>query len=421
MKKVARCAAGAPARRGNVAGAEAVKLSAQEVIDAYGRYVIHTYGRVPLVFARGEGAYLWDVEGKRYLDFVSGGRAGTGLGHCHPSVVAALREQLDRVMFVSNDFYHPWGAELARMLSERTAGCKAFFCNSGAEASETAIKLARKWGTLHDKGHSPAIITCDRGFHGRTMGALSATAQTKFHKGFEPMLPGFRYVAFNDIEALHAALEPATCAVFLEPVQGESGIYPAAPEYLRQVAEVCQKQQILLMVDEVQSGFGRTGKYWAYEHYGVQPDVITTAKALAGGLPIGVCLAKPEVAEAMQPGDHGCTFGGNPFSCAGGIAALKALDEHGYVENAARMGERLLSALRKHQQSSRTVADVRGLGLMIAVELGVPQAKAVFDRCVEAGLIVNPVGETILRLLPPVIVTQAQVDEALAILTKALG
>jgi predicted acetylornithine/succinylornithine family transaminase len=399
---------------------EAAKLTGPQVIEAYDRYVIQTYGRIPLVFARGEGAYLWDSEGKRYLDFVSGGRAGTGLGHRHPAVVAALREQLERVMFISNDFYHPWGAQLARMLSERSGGRKIFFCNSGAEASETAIKLARKWGSLN-KGPGPhAIITADRGFHGRTMGALSATAQTKFHKGFEPVLSGFRYVPFNDIAALRAAIGPETCAVYLEPVQGESGIYPADREYLPQVAELCRKERILFMVDEVQTGFGRTGKYWAYEHYGVEPDVVTTAKALAGGLPIGACLAKPDAA-VLQPGDHGCTFGGNPFSCAGAIAALSALDEHGYVENAARQGEHLLKGLREHQRGSKSVADVRGLGLMIAIELGVPEARAVFDRCLEAGLVINPVGDTILRLLPPVIITASQADEALGILKKALG
>jgi acetylornithine/N-succinyldiaminopimelate aminotransferase len=394
--------------------------SGQAVMDAYERYVIRTYGRIPLVFERGEGAYLWDSAGKRYLDFVSGGRAGTGLGHCHPAVVAALKEQLERVMFISNDFYHPWGAELGRLLSERSGGRKAFFCNSGAEASETAIKLARKWGHQNRGPNSHTIVTCERGFHGRTMGALSATAQTKFHQGFEPILSGFRYVPFNDIEALRAAVDDTVCAFFLEPVQGESGIYPADPTYLRQAADLCRERNILLMVDEVQTGFGRTGKYWAFEHYGVEPDVITTAKALAGGLPIGACLATPAAA-VLQPGDHGCTFGGNPFSCAGAIAALKVLDDNGYVANAARVGERLLAGLRRHQKESRTVADVRGLGLMIGVELGVPEAKAVFDRCVEGGLVVNAVGDNILRLLPPVILTEAQADQALAIFIQALA
>jgi predicted acetylornithine/succinylornithine family transaminase len=398
-----------------------VKLSKEQVIDAYGRYVITTYGRIPMVFERGEGAYMWDVDGKRYLDFVSGGRAGTALGHCHPAVVAALKEQLERVMFISNDFYHPYGAELARMLSERSGGRKAFFCNSGAEAAETALKLARKWGKIHHGENCTSVITFERSFHGRTMGALSATGQTKFHKGFEPMLAGFRYVPFNDIAALRAAVGPETCAVFLEPVQGESGIYPATPEYLPQVEALCREKQILFMVDEVQSGFGRTGRYWAFEHYGVEPDVITTAKALAGGLPIGAALAKPEVAEALQPGDHGCTYGGNPFSCAGGVAALRALDEGGYVANAAHVGEHLIGRLRALQQKTGALTEVRGLGLMIGLELAAPRAKEVFDRCMADGLIVNNVGDTILRLLPPVILTQAQADEALEILERALG
>jgi acetylornithine/N-succinyldiaminopimelate aminotransferase len=392
-------------------------LNQDQVLDWYQTYVMRTYGRVPIAFDRGEGAYLWDTGGKRYLDFVSGGRAGTALGHQHPKVIAAMQEQMGKLLFLSNDFHHPPGAALARMLSERSGGRVSFFCNSGTEASETAIKLARKWGHTHGGPGKHEVITFERGFHGRTMGSISATAQTKFQQGFEPVLPGFKYVPFNDLEALKAAIGPATAAIYVEPVQGESGIYPATAEFMQGAAELCAKNQCLFMVDEVQTGFGRTGKFWAYEHYGVEPDVIATAKALAGGLPIGACLSKPECA-ALVPGDHGCTFGGNPLSAAAAVGALLALDEGHYIENAARQGAVLKERLQKLVPEK--LAEVRGLGLMIGVDLKEPKAKAVFDACLAAGLVVNPVGDSILRLLPPVIVTDEQVSEGVGILETAI-
>jgi acetylornithine/N-succinyldiaminopimelate aminotransferase len=392
-------------------------LNQDQVLDWYQTYVMRTYGRVPIAFERGEGAYLWDTAGKRYLDFVSGGRAGTALGHRHPRVLEAMREQMEKLLFLSNDFHHPAGAALGRMLSERSSGRVAFFCNSGAEASETALKLARKWGHTHGGPQKHEILTFERGFHGRTMGALSATAQTKFHQGFEPVLPGFRYLPFNDLAAVKAAIGANTCAVFVEPVQGESGIYPATQEFMVGIADLCAKNNVLFMVDEVQTGFGRTGRFWAYEHYGVEPDVVTTAKALAGGLPIGACLAKPECA-SLVPGDHGCTFGGNPLSSAAAVGALTALEENRYVENAAAMGARLKERLQT--QVPGRLKEVRGLGLMIGIDLLQPNAKAVFDTCLQNGLVINQVGDTILRLLPPVVVTAEQVDEAVAILERAL-
>jgi predicted acetylornithine/succinylornithine family transaminase len=392
-------------------------LNQAQVLDWYQTYVMRTYGRVPIAFERGEGAYLWDMDGKRYLDFVSGGRAGTALGHRHPKVIAAMQEQMERLLFLSNDFHHPPGAALGRMLSDRSGGRVAFFCNSGTEASETAIKLARKWGHTHGGPAKHEIITFERGFHGRTMGSISATAQTKFQQGFEPVLPGFKYLPFNDLQALKTAIGRATCAVYVEPVQGESGIYPASTEFMQGAAELCAKNQCLFMVDEVQTGFGRTGKFWAYEHYGVEPDVVATAKALAGGLPIGACLSKPDCA-ALVPGDHGCTFGGNPLSAAAAVGALQALDEGHYIENAARQGAVLKERLKNLVPDK--LAEVRGLGLMIGVDLKEPKAKAVFDACLAAGLVVNPVGDTILRLLPPVIVTDEQVNEGASILEAAI-
>jgi acetylornithine/N-succinyldiaminopimelate aminotransferase len=392
-------------------------LNQDQVLDWYQTYVMRTYGRVPIAFDRGEGAYLWDTGGKRYLDFVSGGRAGTALGHRHPKVLEAMREQMERLLFLSNDFHHPPGAALGRMLAERSGGRVAFFCNSGAEASETALKLARKWGHTHGGPQKHEIITFQRSFHGRTMGALSATAQTKFHQGFEPVLAGFKYLPFNDLNALRSALGPNTAAIFLEPVQGESGIYPATQEFMLGAAELCAKNNVLFMVDEVQTGFGRTGKFWAYEHYGIEPDVVTTAKALAGGLPIGACLAKPECA-ALVPGDHGCTFGGNPLSSAAAVGALQAMDEGGYIENAAKQGARLKDRLQKLVPDK--LKEVRGPGLMVGMDLTELKAKAVFDTCLANGLVINQVGDTILRLLPPVVVTAEQIDEGAAILEAVI-
>ena len=397
----------------------AIRMTGQEVLDAYQASIQHTYGKTPIVFVRGEGAHLWDAKGRGYLDFVSGGRAGTALGHCHPDVTHALAEQIRTLLFVSNDFYNPWTAKLGQLLSARSGGRKAFFCNSGAEASETALKLARKWG--HERGGPERyeIITCDGSFHGRTMGALSATGQTKFHRGFDPMLPGFRYVPFNDSKALEAAITPQTCAVYIEPVQGESGTYPAHPDYLPAVEAICRERGILFMVDEVQTAFGRTGRYWAYEHYGVEPDVIATAKALGGGLPIGACLATPEAC-ALVPGDHGCTFGGNPFCAAGAVAALEALDRHGYVANAAAQGERMMARLREWKRGNAKITEARGLGLMLALEFTGAEGKAVAAACLDRGLVVHTAGDSILRILPPVCITTEEVEEGLGILEAAL-
>ncbi len=394
-------------------------LSQQEVLSAYAATYQHTYGRTPVVFVRGEGCQLWHSEGRRYLDFVSGGRAGTALGHCHPDVTAALKRQLETLMFVSNDFHHPWGARLGQLLQARSGDRKAFFCNSGAEATEAALKLARKWAQAKDGPGRHEIVTTTGSFHGRTMGALSATGQEKFHRGFQPLVPGFRYVPFNDLAAMDAALTPAVAAVLLEPVQGESGIYPAAPEYLQGVERLCRERGILFMADEVQTGFGRTGRFWAFEHYAVDPDVITLAKALGGGLPVGACLAKPEFC-ALVPGDHGCTYGGNPFAAAGAVAALEALDRHGYMENAARQGEKLLGRLRDLQRRLPAIQEVRGLGLMLAIEFSAPHASQVVARCLERGLILHAVGDRIIRMLPALVIADAEVEEGLRILEGVL-
>jgi acetylornithine/N-succinyldiaminopimelate aminotransferase len=392
--------------------------STDQVISDYHQYVQTTYGRTPVVFVRGSGVYLWDAEGKRYLDWVSGGRAGNALGHCHPDVTAALRSQIETLTYVSNDFYHPWGARLGKLLAERSGGRKPFFCNSGAEASETAIKLARKWGHQRRGAGCHEILTFERSFHGRTLGALSATGQTKFHQGFEPMAPGFRYLPWGDLEALAAAIGPQTCAVFLEPVQGEAGIHVASPEFLRGIQAECERSDVLFILDEVQTGFGRTGRFWAYEHANLDPHVVTLAKALGGGLAMGACLAKPDFC-ALVPGDHGCTFGGNPLAAAAACAAIEALDRHELIANAAALGEYLLGRFRELASRRPAIRECRGLGLMLAIEFHGGEGKAVLEKCLAAGLIVHPVGDGILRILPPLILTREQADEGLAILETA--
>ena len=394
--------------------------SRDQILDSYQQYVQTTYGRTPLAFVRGEGVYLWDTGGKRYLDWVSGGRAGNALGHCHPDVSEALHRQLDTLTYVSNDFYNPWGARLGQLLAERSGGRKSFFCNSGAEASETAIKLARKWGHARRGPDCHEVITFSRSFHGRTYGALSATAQTKFHQGFQPMVPGFTHVPWEDLDALAAAMGPQTCAVFLEPVQGESGTYPATPGFMQGIERLCRERDVLFMVDEVQTGFGRTGRFWAHEHSGVDPDVVTLAKALGGGFAIGACLARPDAC-ALVPGDHGCTFGGHPFAAAAAGAAIDAVDRHGYVENAAQQGEYLLGRFREMAGKYQSIREVRGLGLMLAMEFHGSQGRQAQAVSLEQGLIMHTVGDGILRILPPIILTREQADEGLSILEAAIA
>ncbi|MBI3911603.1 MAG: acetylornithine/succinylornithine family transaminase [Armatimonadetes bacterium] len=393
-------------------------MSTPQVLNGYERAVQCTYGRIPIAFVRGRGARLWDSEGKEYLDFVSGGRAGTGLGHCHPRVVEAIRRQAEALLFVSNDFHHPWGARLGELLAQRSGGRKAFFCNSGTEASETAIKLARKWGSQN--GGRYEIVTAQGSFHGRTLGALSATGQTKFHQGFQPLLEGFHYCRWNDPDSLASAVNARTCAIYLEPVQGESGTYPASPAFMQAAARLARERGCLLMVDEVQTGFGRTGRYWAYEHYSVEPHVIATAKALGGGLPIGACLALPEYC-ALVPGDHGCTFGGNPLCAAAAVAALEALDAENLVERAATLGERMLGTMRDWARQYPSITEVRGLGLMQAIEFHGDQAATVGRGALERGLITHTVGAGILRLLPPLCLTDEEADRGLAILAREIS
>jgi acetylornithine/N-succinyldiaminopimelate aminotransferase len=385
-------------------------------------YLLNLYTpiRMPMVIARGQGACLWDTEGNEYLDFVSGGRAVTGLGHCHPKVVRAICEQAGALLHVSNDFYTEPQLRLAQRLSDLFGG-RCFFCNSGAEANEAAIKLARKYGFGTAGPDKHEIVTALKSFHGRTFGALAATGQPKYHQGFQPLPRGFIYVPFNDIEALRQAVTPRTCAVMLEPILGESGIYPAAPEYLAAARDLCSANNAALILDEVQTGLGRTGRMFAYQHYDIQPDIITLAKGLGGGVPIGAMLARPPIADSFEPGDHASTFGGSPLPAAAALAALDAIEEEKLIDNAARIGERLAQGLQELRKNTSLVKEIRARGLMIALDLAQPVANAVKERCATRGLLIITVGDSMLRLLPPLILSEEQADRGLAILREVLG
>jgi predicted acetylornithine/succinylornithine family transaminase len=381
-------------------------------------YVLRTYGRLPIGFVRGEGARLWDTEGKVYLDFLAG-IAVCGLGHCHPELVAALTEQAGKLWHTSNLYYIEPQAQLARKLVENSVFDQVFFCNSGAEANEAAIKLARKYGHVRRGQETPEIIATDHSFHGRTLATVTATGQPKYHKGFEPLVPGFVHVPYNDLAAARAAVTDQTCAFLIEPIQGESGIYPATPEYLQGLRALCDERNLLLIADEVQTGMGRTGKLFAYEHYGIEPDVMTLAKCLGGGFPLGAMLTKAHCA-VLEPGNHASTFGGNFLATAVGNAVMDVLQEENLVENAAQVGEYFRGRLRELQEKHPCIVEVRGKGVMNAIQLNSGNAGALHQACLERGLIINAIGDHILRFQPPLIITPREVNEAIEILDEAL-
>jgi predicted acetylornithine/succinylornithine family transaminase len=392
---------------------EAKALERQHLLNLYGPI------RMPMVIARGEGARLWDTEGREYLDFISGGRAVTGLGHCPPKVVEAIRKQAGQLIHVSNDFYTEPQLLLAKRLSDLFGG-RCFFCNSGAEAAEAAIKLARKRAYQTSGPEKHEIVTALKSFHGRTMGALAATGQPKYHRGFQPLPGGFVHVPFNDIEALRNAVSASTCAIMLEPILGESGVYPATPEYLSAARELCDANGALLVFDEVQTGLGRTGRMFAYEHFGTEPDVLTLAKGLGAGMPIGAMLAREPAASAFEPGDHASTFGGSALPAAAALAVLEVMEEERVLDNAARIGARLADGLRAIQQKIALIAEIRAWGMMIGVDLARPVAAKVKERCIARGLLIITVGDRMLRLLPPLILTEEQADRGLGVLEQVL-
>jgi predicted acetylornithine/succinylornithine family transaminase len=373
-----------------------------------------TYPPPPVTFVRGEGSRLFDEDGRRYLDFISG-LAVTSLGHSHPEVADALSAQARTLLHVSNLYGTTPQRDVASTLDRLIGGGgKVFFCNSGAEANECAIKLARKWG-----GHGRyAVVSAYGSFHGRTLATLHATGQPQKHEPFQPLPEGFRHVAWDDLEALAAAVDPTVVvAVLLEPVQGEGGVNPASEQYFRGVRQLCDERGVLLVVDEVQTGLGRTGRWFGFQHFGVRPDIVTMAKALGNGVPIGACWARAEVADAFQPGDHATTFGGQPLATAAARTVLAVMEREDVPARAMAAGARL----RKGLESLDGVGQVRGLGLLLAAELDAPRAKAIATRCLEEGLLLNAVSESALRLAPSLLVSDDEVDEAVAILGKVLG
>ncbi|WP_243372082.1 acetylornithine transaminase [Geotalea sp. SG265] len=394
-------------------------MNAQQWIAKGDKYIMKTYGRYPLVPVRGEGCRVWDADGKRYLDFLAG-IAVNNLGHCHPKVVAALQKQAGELIHCSNYYHIPSQIELAEILCSNSFADRAFFCNSGAEANEAAIKLARKYSREKFGADRYQIITALSSFHGRTMATVSATGQEKVQKFFDPLLHGFVHVPFNDAEALRKTITPATCAIMLEPIQGEGGIVIPDGEYFRQVRRICDENKLLLIFDEVQVGIGRTGKLFAHEHFGVTPDIMTLAKALAGGAPIGTMLAREEVAEFFGPGTHGSTFGGNPLVTAAGVAAMKAILEEGILNHAEEIGEYLLGELEGLKKRFPVITEVRGIGLMIGAELSIPGGDIV-KKALERGLLLNVTHDTVLRFVPPLIVGKQEVDEMIGILSGILA
>jgi len=393
-------------------------LDTVSAIDA--EFHMHTYARKQVMFLRGEGMRLIDDDGKEYLDFVSGIGA-VNLGHSHPAVVEAVREQIGRLTHVSNLYHVEHRAELARDIATLFgAPSRVFFCNSGTEATEGVIKLARRWGRAHRGPTCHRIVTAERSFHGRTLAALAATGQPSKQEAFEPLPSGFSHVPLNDIEALDASIDERTCAVLLEPVQGEGGVYPCDFEYLVAARRLCDEREVLLMFDEVQTGLWRCGTPFAWQHFGVQPDVAYLAKSLANGLPAGAIVARAEVADAFAPGDHGSTFGGGPVIAAAARACLRALQDEHLGENAVAVGEYLREGLRTFAGRTGAVADVRGIGLMNALEFTEPIAADVAASGLGKGLVLNNIGSHILRILPPLVCGRAEVDTLLTALYEVV-
>jgi len=392
-------------------------MTNKDIIDLGGKYLFQIYPRAPLALVRGRGCRVWDADGKEYLDFFAS-TVVVNLGHCHPNVTRAITEQANTILHVSNLHHSAPQAELAQRLVTTSFADRAFLCNSGAEANEAAIKLARKYGADHGGGRYE-IITAIGSFHGRTIATITATGQEKVRHGFQPLPEGFRYAPYNDVAALEATVTDRTIAIMLEPILGEGGIVVPAPDYLERVRELCDRHELLLILDEVQTGMGRLGKLFGYQHCGITPDVMTLGKGLGSGVPIGAMLATEPVAETFGIGAHGTTFGGNALTCAAGVAVIDTLLDDGVLAHCQAMGEYLRDRLRRMQGALPIIRDVRGQGLLVGAELGEPGA-AVIDRCREAGLLLNCTAEKVLRFSPPLIITRDEIDEGLAIVERAL-
>lgn len=387
-----------------------------EIIDKANKVIARTYNRFPIVITKGRGCTLWDSDGRAYTDFVAG-IAVCNLGHAHPRVAKALSKQAETLFHVSNLYYTVPQTELASWLVNNSFADRVFFCNSGAEANEAAIKLVRKY--FNDKGEEGRcrIIAMEKSFHGRTMATLSATGQEKMRKGFEPVLNGFDFVPFNDIEALQSKIYPSTCAVLIEPIQGEGGVRCPAPEYLKGVRQICDETGTLLIFDEIQTGMGRTGKLFAYENFGIEPDVMTLAKALANGLPIGAMLAREHIAEAFVPGSHASTFGGTPVVTAASLEVVKILIEENIIDDCRKIGEYFKQKLFRLKDRHESIIDVRGIGLLLAMKIKVDGDKVV-KACMDKGFLINCIQGNILRFIPPLIIGKEEIDSLTACLDE---
>ena len=391
-------------------------MDSQTMMMLSEKYVANTYARFPILLVRGKGTRVWDLEGEEYLDFVSG-LAVCNLGHCHPRVVKAIQTQAEKLIHVSNFYYIEPQIQLASLLCKHSFADKVFFCNSGAEANEGAFKLARKYAKQKMGKDRYEIITMERSFHGRTLATLTATGQEKFRKGYEPLMPGFKYVPFNDIGAVKNGINSKTCAVMLEPIQGEGGVNCPSEGYLKALREICDEKGLLLIFDEVQVGMGRTGKLFAYEHDRVEPDMLTLAKSLAGGVPIGALLIKKEVADSFEPGDHASTFGGNPLATAAGVAALTTILEEGMLENCEKMGNDFLSQLEEIEKKFPFVKEVRGKGLILGMELKI-DGSSIVKEMLRKKILINCTMGNVLRFLPPLIVAKEEIDRVVKTLEE---
>lgn len=386
----------------------------RKTIRLYYDYVVPCYTKFPLVLERGSGIRVWDAKGDEYLDFFPGW-AVSGIGHCHRRVSEAIKRQSERLIHVSNNYYHELQGVLAETIIRHSFPGKVFFSNSGAEANEAAFKLARKWGNPHKN----EIITMERSFHGRTLATISATGQKKYQEGFEPILSGFKSVPFNDLDALEKAITPKTAAIVLEPIQGEGGVNIAGQSYLSGVRRLCNEKKILLILDEVQTGMGRTGRMFCYKNYGIEPDIMTLAKSLGGGFPIGAMVVKKEYADVLQPGMHATTFGGSPLACAAALAVFEAIEKEKLLNNTVIVGSHLMKRLNELKKKHPLIREVRGMGLMTGVELAI-EGKNIYEECLKKKLLINCTQGNVLRLMPPMIVRQKEVDRAVQTLDSVL-
>ncbi len=390
-------------------------MKKDDIFEAYQTHVLSTYSRMPGIFVKGKGMDLIDLTGKKFLDFFSGWGVNN-VGHCHPKVMSAVRNQIGKLIFVPNNLYHPGQAKLAKEIVRWSFPAKVFFCNSGAESIEAAIKFSRAYG----KGERFEIITMLNSFHGRTMGAISATGQKQYQEDFHPLLEGFKHVPLNDLGALKNAITDKTIAILLEPVQGEGGIYVATAEYMKEIRRICDEKNILLILDEVQTGMGRTGEMFCFKHYGIVPDLMILAKSLGGGLPIGALVVKKELAETLKPGMHASTFGGSPLICQASLGAFKAIEKDKMLKNVKVMSPTLMQKALDLKQKYECITEVRGLGLMVGIQLN-KEGKSIVNECFTNGLIINCTQTTVLRLMPALNVTKKQINKAFYILERAFA